>query len=197
MPAILSTTLPPLESVLLILGFAGLMWLAFLGNRMLARKMSGWNAIAERFPMAETHILGDFPRECGVAGSTSISRGGLNIHLAAEGVCIHPFFARQNPCLIPWSAIRGVSVSDKSLLLTVEYDPAFQFFLPASASTILRDHLSSDLFHKAVSPFDVAKTIIKQGKQPQWISAITGGAVQMAEKEVKKEQQLGKDNQKP
>jgi hypothetical protein len=193
MHTMLSTTLPPALSVLVILGFAGLMFVIVLAGNLFARKMSGWRDIVGRFPMTDIHDAGDiYKRKSGVFGSMSCSRG-LTIRIAHEGVCIYPSFARRNPCLIPWSAIRRISVSDTSLLVVVDYERTFEFFLPAESLPTFEAKLSSELFHKAVSPFEAAKKMIQDGTQPRWMSAIAGQAVRLAEKELEKEKQLRKD----
>jgi len=192
MHTMLSTTLPPALSVLVILGFAGLMFAMVLAGNLFARKMSGWKDILGRFPMTDIHDAGDiYSRKSGVFGNMSCSRG-LTIRIAHEGVCIYPSFARRNPCLIPWSAIRRISVSDTSLLVVVDYERTFDFFLPAESLPIFQTRLSSELFHESVSPFEAAKKVIQGGTQPRWMSAIGGQAVRLAEKELEKEKQLRK-----
>lgn len=191
----LSTTLPPALSLLVILGFIGLMFTVTLGIKLLSRKMSGWQTITERFPMRDAHFTGaDFRKQNGVVGSIGSGRRGfVGIRLAQEGVCIYPSFARHNPCLIPWSAIRRVSVSDTSLLVAVDYERTFEFFLPAITLPTFQAKLSPQLFHRAVSPFEVAKKAILDGTQPRWMSAIAGQAVRLAEKQVEKEKQSRKE----
>ena len=158
--------------------------------------MSGWKAIAARFPMTDIHDVGDaYKRQSGVVGSISSGgRGFFNIRLAHEGVCLYPSFARRIPCVIPWSGIRKVSVSDSSIFLVVDYERPLEFFLPAEALPAVKAKLSPELFHQAVSPFETAKSAIEDGAQPRWMSSITGRAVQFAEKQVEKEKQSRKEN---
>ena len=185
----LSSTLPPAMSLLVVLGFGALVGLLFLVVKVVSLKMGGWKGIAERFPMRDVNFTGDsFRKQEGNVGDIGSSgRGLFDIRLATEGICIYPFFARRNPCLVPWSAIRRVSVSDTSLLVVVDYERTFEFFLPAESLPTFQSKLSSSLFHKAVSPFEAAKKVLQDGTQPRWMSAIAGQAVRLAEKECEKE----------
>ena len=184
-----SSTLPPAMSLLVVLGFGALVGLLFLVVKLVSLKMSGWQVIAERFPMRDVSFTGDsFRKQDGVVGDIGSGRRGFfDIRLASEGVCIYPLFARRNPCLIPWSAVRRVSVSDASLLVVVDYERSFEFFLPIEVLPTFQSRLSSELFHKAVSPFEAAKAALKDGTQPRWMTAIAGSAVKLAEKEYEKE----------
>jgi len=172
-----------------------LIGLLFLVVKLVSLKMSGWQTIAERFPMRDVSFTGDsFRKQDGVVGDIgSGKRGFFDIRLATEGVCIYPLFAHRNPCLVPWSAIRRVSVSDTSLLVVVSYERSFEFFLPAKVLPIFQARLSSELFHKAVSPFEAAKAALKDGTQPRWMTAIAGSAVKLAEKEYEKEKRKHDD----
>ena len=109
----LSHILPPALSLLVILGFAAVVGLLFLVVNTVALKMSGWKEIAERFPMRDAHFTSDsYRKRQGAVGKIgSGKRGFFDIRLAVEGVCVYPLFARRNPCLVPWSAIRRVSIS--------------------------------------------------------------------------------------
>jgi len=108
-------------------------------------------------------------------------------------VCVYPFFARRNPCLVPWSAIRRVSISDSSLHIVVDYDRSFEFFLPVEVLPAFQAKLAPQLFHHAVSPFAAAKEALKNDTHPQWMKAIAGGAVKFAEKEYEKEKRKHDD----
>jgi hypothetical protein len=189
MHTMFSSTLPPAMSLLVVLGFGALVGLLFLVVKLVSLKMSGWQVIAERFPMRDVSFTGDsFRKQDGVVGDIGSGRRGFfDIRLASEGVCIYPLFARRNPCLIPWSAVRRVSVSDASLLVVVDYERSFEFFLPIEVLPTFQSRLSSELFHKAVSPFEAAKAALKDGTQPRWMTAIAGSAVKLAEKEYEKE----------
>lgn len=171
------------------------MFIMMWASKVFARKMGGWKVVTERFPMRDINLTGDsYRKQSGVVGNIgSGGRGFFDIRLAQEGVCIFPSFAHRNPCLIPWSAIRRVSVSDTSLLVVVDYERTFEFFLPAESLPTFQAKLSSELFHKAVSPFEAAKKVIEDGTQPRWMSAIVGRAVQSVEKQIEKEKQLRKD----
>ena len=150
---------PQLKSILFISGVAAVLFAFFTGINLLLRKLSGWKAIVERFPMTDFHDAGEtYKKQDGVVGNLGSGRRGfLNIRLAHEGVCLYPFFARRNPCLIPWSSIRSVSVSDSSICLVVNYERPLKFFLPADALPVVKAKLSPELFHQAVTPLEAAK----------------------------------------
>jgi hypothetical protein len=188
MHTMIANTLPPAQSLLVVLGFAALIGLLFLVVKVVSLKMGGWKRIAERFPMGDVNFTGDsFRKQEGNVGDIGSSgRGLFDIRLATEGVCVYPFFARRNPCLVPWSAIRRVSVSDRSLLVVVSYERTFEFFLPAESLPALQANLSPSLFHKAVSPFEAAKAAIEDKATPRWMAWVAGRAFQSAEKEVEK-----------
>ena len=195
MHTMIANTLPPAQSLLVVLGFAALIGLLFLVVKVVSLKMGGWKEIAEQFPMRDVNFTGDSFRkqEGNVGGIGSRGRGLFDIRLANEGMCIYPFFARRNPCLVPWSAIRRVSVSDTSLLVVVDYERTFEFFVPVESLPTFQAKLSSSLFHKSVSPFDAAKKTIQNGTQPRWMSAIAGQAERLAEKEFEKEKRKHDD----
>ena len=195
MHTMIANTLRPAQALLVLLGFVGLIGLLFLVVKLVSLKMSGWQMIAERFPMRDVSFTGDsFRKQDGVVGDIGSGRRGFfDIRLASEGVCIYPLFARRNPCLIPWSAIRRVSVSDTSLLVVVDYERTFEFFLPAEVLPTFQSRLPSELFHKSVSPFEAAKAALKDGTQPRWMTAIAGQAVRLAEKEFDKEKRKHDD----
>jgi hypothetical protein len=176
-------------SLFVLLGFGALVGLLFLAVKVVSSKMGGWKGVAERFPMRDVSFTGEtFRKRAGNVGEVGSSgRGMFDIRLATEGFCIYPFFARRNPCLVPWSAIRRVSVSDTSLLVVVDYERTLEFFLPRESLPTFRSKLSSSLFHEAVSPFEAAKKLLQDGTQPRWMSAIAGRAVRLAEKELEKE----------
>jgi len=155
-------------------------WLVSLGS---------WKGIAKRFPMRDVNFTGDcFKKRAGSEGSIqSRGRGFFDIKFAAEGVCVYQFFARRNPCLVPWSAIRRVSVCGSSLHIVVACERSFEFFLPAETLPIFQGKLTPQLLNQAVSPFEAAKAALKDGKHPRWMKAVAGGAVKIAEKEYEKE----------
>jgi hypothetical protein len=193
-----ANTLPPALSLLVLLGFGALVGLLFLVVKLVSLKMSGWKSVVERFPMRTVHFIGGiYRKQDGVigdigTGSQPGARGFFDIHIAEEGLCIYLAFSRRSPCFIPWSSIRRVSVSDTSLFVTVSYERSFEFFLPVEVLPILQAKLSSELFQKAVSPFEAARKTLQDGAQPRWMSAIAGGAVRLAEKEYEKEKRRHK-----
>jgi hypothetical protein len=187
MRTMIANTLPPAQSLLGVLGFAALIGLMYLAIWLVS--LGGWKGIAKRFPMQDVNFTGDsFKKQPGSFGGIQSRRRGLfDIRLAAEGVCVYPFFARRNPCLVPWSAIQRVSVSDTSLHIVVNYDRSFEFFLPAEALPVFQAKLASQLLHQAVLPFEAAKAALKDDTHPRWMRAVAGGAVKIAEKEYEKE----------
>jgi hypothetical protein len=187
MQTMIANTLPPAQAILVVLGFAALIGLMYLAIWLVS--VAGWKKIAKRFPMRAVSFTGDsFTKQGGRAGNiSSKGRGLFDIRLAVEGVCVYPFFARRNPCLVPWSAIRRVSVSDSSLHLVLDSEQSFEFFLPAAALPALQARLAPQLFHQGVSPFDAAKAALKNDSHPTWMKTIAGGAVKIAEKEYDKE----------
>lgn len=194
MHTLFSITLSPaLRTLLAISGLAAMALIMILFSNLVARQMSGWSAIARRFPMTAIHDAGDtYKKRNGIIGGIGLGRRGfLNIRLAQEGVCLYPSFARHVPCLIPWSAIRRVSVSEPNLALTVEYERSFEFFLPAGALSSLKGKLSPELFHKAGAPFEAATAALKAGGQPRWVSAIASRAIQSVEKEAERRKHDG------
>lgn len=185
---IANSTLPPTQAVLAVLGLFAFVGLILWGVKKISLKMSGWNEIADSYPMGDASFNGDrYKQQSGVVGSIGSGRRGFfDIQLAQEGVCIYPSFARRNPCLIRWLAIRRVSVSDSSLHVVVDCERTFEFFLPIEALPLFQAKLSPEMFHKAVSPFEAAKAALKDSAQPKWMTAIAGHAVKLAERELEK-----------
>jgi len=143
---------PELKTILLMSGAAAFIFALWSGIDLLMRKYSGWKAITERFPMTDTHALGDFYKEQSVVAGKLSCEGGLKIRLAQEGVCLYPSFARRMPCLIPWSSVRSVSSRDSRIYLVVNYEQPLKFFLPADALPVVKAKLSAELFQQTVSP---------------------------------------------
>ena len=132
--------------------------------------------------------------ERGRAGNiSSKGRGLFDVRLATEGVCVYPFFSRRNPCLIPWYAVRRVSVSDSSLHIVVDFEQSFEFFLPAVALPAFQAKLAPQLFHHAASPFAAAKAALKDDTHPRWVKAVAGQALKHVEKEYDREKRKHDD----
>jgi hypothetical protein len=188
---IFSITLSSVSNVLLaIIGFGALVLLMIFGVNFLFRKLSGWAAITGRFPVIGDPEAGDtYPRQSGNIGSVQCNRG-FNIHLTQRGIFLYPSFARKIPCFIPWSALRRVSVNATGLLVVVDYEKSFEFFLPAEALPTLQPHLSGQLIHKGGDPFEAAKAALNDGTHSKLMTTIAGGAIKLAEKEYEKEKPL-------
>jgi len=146
----IANTLSPAQALLAVLGFAALIGVLFLVVKVVSLKMGGWKEIAERFPMRDVNFTGDsFRKQEGNVGNIGSSgRGLFDICLATKGVCIYPFFARRNPCLVPWSSVRRVSVSDTSLLLVVDYERLLSFSCPSRCSRHFRPDFLQSCFIK-------------------------------------------------
>ena len=178
---------PPLKIAILIFGAIAFSLLWFVGNSSTCRKLSGWQAIAARFPMSEIHdVSGTYKRLSGNVGRLSCNRG-LTIRLAHEGVGVAPSFARSIPCLIPWSSVRKVFVSGASIHLVIDYEHIFEFYLPTDALPAVRTKLAPEMFHQATSISDATRAALKEGKQPRWVSWIVGQTIKSVEKQAKKE----------
>src|SRR5579862_4523652 len=107
MHIVLATTLPPAIGILVISGFAALVVISVLANNRSFRKMSGWETIVRHFPMTALHEVGNtYKNESAYFGN--LNTRNLTVRLADEGLCLMPWFARRDPCLIPWPAIRRV-----------------------------------------------------------------------------------------
>ena len=83
MHTMIANTLPPAQALLVVLGFIGLIGLLFLVVKLVSLKMSGWQTIAERFPMRDVSFTGDvFTKQDGVVGDIgSGKRGFFDIRL--------------------------------------------------------------------------------------------------------------------
>ena len=135
----------------------------------LCGKWSDWQAIAARFPVTNIRTFGEtYKRQDGIIGNSSY-RQGFNIQLTPEGVCVNPSFARKIPILIPWSSIRSVTVGKLVIVLIVEYEREMQFYLPADALTVIKEHVPAARLKEPVSIFETVKAAIKRGERPHWV----------------------------
>jgi len=193
MHTMIANTLPPAQALLVVLGFAALIGLMYLVIWLVS--LGSWKAIAKQFPMRDVSFTGDsFKKQEGRAGNiSSKGRGLFDIRLAAEGACVYPFFARRNPCLVPWSAIRRVSICGSCLCIVVDYDGSFEFFLPTAVLPIFQAKLAPQLFHHATSPFAAAEAALKDDTHPRWMKAVAGQALKHVEKEYEKEKRKHDD----
>jgi len=155
--------------VLFASGMAAFAFVSAWSFKAIARKMSGWKEIAEKFPASELHALGDIYRgQQGDLGIGHYSRA-FDIQLAQEGICVRPRFARRIPILIPWPSIRSVSTAKGSILVDVDYEKVFHFDLPAAALAHIRGNVPAERLHEAVSFFEVARAAIKDMEGPRWL----------------------------
>ena len=86
MHTMIANTLPPAQALLVLLGFVGLIGLLFLVVKLVSLKMSGWQMIAQRFPMRDVTFTGDsFKKQDGVVGDIgSGKRGFFDIRLGIQ-----------------------------------------------------------------------------------------------------------------
>jgi hypothetical protein len=174
-----------LKAPLFILGLAAFAFIVVSANKLLSRKLSGWKTIVERFPVTDIQQAGEaFDGRTAIVGGTSYTRSFV-IRIADGGVCLYPPFARRNPCLIPWSAIRRVTASD-SIHVVVDYERRFEFFLPSKALPAIQANHSAPSVHKVGSPFEAVKAAIEDKATPRWMAWITGRTMQSVEKQVEK-----------
>jgi hypothetical protein len=139
------------------------------GFKAVTRKLSGWSTIAVQFPMTEVHMVGEsYKHRSGDVGNCNYERG-FHVHLAQEGLCVYPFFARRIPCLIPWSSIRTVSVSKCVIVLVVDYETPFQISLPAAALDRVRSRVPQERFKDGVSFFEAAGKALRTIERPRWL----------------------------
>jgi hypothetical protein len=179
------TIISALRVPLFILGLVAFAYIVVSANSLLSRKLTGWKTIAGHFPMMENQQAGyTFEGRTAIIGSTSYT-GSINIRITDRGVCLYPPFARRNPCLIPWSAIRWVSADD-SIHVIVDYERRLEFFLPAKALSIVQANHSESSAFKVNSPFAAVNAAIADKATPRWMAWIAGRAMQSVEKEVEK-----------
>jgi hypothetical protein len=174
-----------LKALLIVFGLIAAAFAYISLNNAMGRQMSGWKMIVERFPMADIQQTDDsFEGRTAIVGSMSYTRSFV-IRIANGGVCLYPNFARRNPCLIPWSAIRRVTASD-SVHVVVDYERRFEFFLPLKALPAIQAKHSAPSVHKVDSPFEAVKAAIEDKATPRWMAWIAGRTLQSVEREVEK-----------
>ena len=136
---------------------------------VISAKLCGWQALVETFPMTENQPLGAiYKSQTGDIGRCRF-RQGFNIQLTQKGVCVYPDFDRHTPGLIPWSSIRRVSISQRSICLTVEYEKHLELNLPSDALPIIQANVSPERFQKAAFPFAATKAAFKAVGGPRWL----------------------------
>ena len=147
---------------------AVIVWL-WLFTRFIPRKMSGWDALAQRFAATDVHKFGG--RYKGCTGTFGECRGGsingaFRIEFAQEGLLVTASFAKRSPLLIPWSSIREVEVVElpfglTKVFVTVDYEKRVRFHLPKDALAGLQQNVSADRFRAPTSVMDMIKNRLR------------------------------------
>jgi hypothetical protein len=160
------TQLHPLVGLLMVAGFiAAIILFLWVFTRLIPRKMSGWDVLAQRFPSNDVHKFGGRFRGCnGFFGERRDNNvnGAFLIECAQEGLAVTANFARQSPIPIPWSAIREVEQIDTGfagtkVIVNVNYEKRMGFFLPKSALPELQQNVPADRFREPNSLFAMIK----------------------------------------
>ncbi len=142
-------------------------------QRLLCRKLTGWNALVQFFPANNPQKTGEAYRASGFVGHESSGRyRQFLIEFASEGMVVTPNFARAWPIMIPWSAIKSVAalnfaVSDVTVYL--EYEKALAFSIPIAALPTLQEHVPADR---------ISQSTISDSS----FSSLLGGIIDMAKK---------------
>ncbi|HTV49184.1 MAG TPA: hypothetical protein VMG59_12150 [Phycisphaerae bacterium] len=150
----------PAIALLIVVGIAVLGNTLLRGSRLLFRKLSGWKALTQRFPVKIIHMSGEKYRAHGECVNFRFRHSGLYkpylIELAQEGLLVTASFASGSPIFIPWSSVGGVSVIDLDHLgtavgVTVDYEKIMRFELPNAALTTIQKNILAERFQKVTS----------------------------------------------
>jgi hypothetical protein len=137
----------------LVIPIAVFLLFFWLMARWLPRKMSGWDALAKRFPSGDVHKFGSEFRRCtgyfGRSGGVTV-KYGFCVKCAQEGLCVTANFARGLPILIPWSAVREIRQVDNilggMLMVFADYESQVHFNLPKAALMELQKNIPANRF---------------------------------------------------
>jgi len=144
------------RAVLIALPFA-VIAVVLLRLRWFFRKISGWDALAQRFPPMNVHELGAQYRVKGMCGLLRSGRGGggkfFRIAFAQEGLFVTASFASDSPILVPWSSIREVSGTDlgswgSDVCVTVDHEKTLLFHFPMDALAVLQQNAPAERVQK-------------------------------------------------
>jgi hypothetical protein len=125
--------------------------------RWFFRKVSGWDALAQRFPPMQVHKLGAEYRVKGMCGRLRSGRGSgskfFRIAFAREGLLVTASFASDSPILIPWSSIREISGADfgswgGDVCVRVDYEKPLLFHFPMEALALLQQNVPAERIQK-------------------------------------------------
>ncbi|MGD0769975.1 MAG: hypothetical protein ABSB42_17455 [Tepidisphaeraceae bacterium] len=144
------------RDVLIALPFA-IAAVVLLRMRWFFRKISGWDALAQRFPPMKIRALGAEYRVKGSCGRLRSGRGSggkfFQIAFAQEGLLVTASFASESPILIPWSSIRQVSGADfgswgGDVCVRVDYEKTLLFHFPKDALAVLQQNVPAERIQK-------------------------------------------------
>lgn len=144
-------TLSPILMALLILScFACVAALLMRAGSTVLRKLSGWSEVVARFPMTDAADPGEtYKRQIGSVQNVSCR---FSTRVGRAGVCLYPSFARRDPCRVPWTGFRRVSVNDFGIHLVVEHEGTFDFRLPLAALPVVKASVAPDLLQQSPPP---------------------------------------------
>jgi hypothetical protein len=156
----------PKVAVLILLGILVFPILMIFTFRKLFAKMAGWKRLVERFPPTEIERPGEtYRRQSGIIGRSAFE-GSFALQVIQEGLIVRPNFATKSPILIPWSQISAVSAPEgrflgveQSILLTVEWETALQFFLPHQALPTVEQNVPADRFTREKVPSSIGELL--------------------------------------
>jgi len=120
----------------------------------LNRKLSGWDALARKFPATDIQKTGEAYKVCGYSSGLRSNRIKMFlVEFADEGLLVTTTFARGSPILIPWSAIRGVASTNMGILgpdvaVNVECERPLGFHLPLAALTSIQKYVPAERINK-------------------------------------------------
>jgi hypothetical protein len=124
------------------------------GLYALLRRQTEWKRLAQKFPATDAHKFGGrYKRQAGFFGRGNRINGMFTIELAHEGLLVTAGFAKNSPILIPWPAIRDVTVTSlmgflSMVLVTVDYEKQLEFTVPAKALKELQQNVPAERFHQ-------------------------------------------------
>ncbi|MGD0139772.1 MAG: hypothetical protein ABSD28_12915 [Tepidisphaeraceae bacterium] len=140
------------RAVLIALPFA-VIAVVLLRMKWFFRKISGWDALAQRFPPMKVHALGAEYAVKGMCGGLRSGSKFFRIAFAQEGLLVTASFASDSPILIPWSSIREVSGADfgswgGDVCVTVDCEKTLLFHFPKDALAVLQQNVPAERFQK-------------------------------------------------
>ncbi len=140
------------------IGAVAVAFLLVKGFFAFCRALTGWSTLAQRFPGADAHGLGQKFRCRGTIGA--LKNSNFTLEIAGEGLFLRPWFARKDPILIPWASIKNVSEVDIGflgdvVLLTVDAEKFMHFRIPKRMLQAIQANIPADRFGKTNSLRDM------------------------------------------